>query len=183
MTPPPGRPTYLVRSLRRFALGTPYSRVVDALIGYFDKPRLAGGLLCVDGTGVGIAVVQTIAEEMARAKTKACGMIAITITAGREKKLAGPGHWHVAKTLLASNLQALLGSRRLRMSGKIPDAAQLIQELESFKIKTTESGQDTFEAWRERDKDDLVLAVAMGGFVAETVSWPEELPASLPMRA
>src|SRR5262249_15552831 len=56
MAPPPGRPTYLVRSLKRFPLGTPYSRVVDALLGYFEKPRLSGSLLVLDGTGVGVAV-------------------------------------------------------------------------------------------------------------------------------
>jgi len=43
--------------------------------------------------------------------------------------------------------------------GRVP--GQLARELETFQVKLTEAGNETFESWRERDHDDLVLAVAL----------------------
>jgi hypothetical protein len=40
-------------------------------------------------------------------------------------------------------------------------ASALAEELAAFRVKITLAGNETFEAWRERDHDDLVLAVAM----------------------
>jgi len=34
-------------------------------------------------------------------------------------------------------------------------------------VKVTTAGNETFEAWRERDHDDLVLAVGIAAWVAE----------------
>jgi hypothetical protein len=43
----------------------------------------------------------------------------------------------------------------------------LVQELGAFRVKITASANETFEAWRERDHDDLVLAVAMAAWVGQ----------------
>jgi hypothetical protein len=42
-----------------------------------------------------------------------------------------------------------------------------VKELESFRVKITASAHETFEAWRERDHDDLVLAVALAAWVGQ----------------
>ena len=39
-------------------------------------------------------------------------------------------------------------------------ANTLTSELLNFKVKITTVGNETFESWRERDHDDLVLALA-----------------------
>jgi hypothetical protein len=43
-------------------------------------------------------------------------------------------------------------------------------ELLAFRAKVTASANETFEAWRERDHDDLVLAVATAAWVGEHVT-------------
>ena len=46
-------------------------------------------------------------------------------------------------------------------------AEVLTKELLTFKVKITTAGNETFEAWRERDHDDLVLALAVALWYAE----------------
>ena len=43
----------------------------------------------------------------------------------------------------------------------------MIEELQNFKVKFTRAGNDTYEAWRESDHDDLVLAAAMAAWFGE----------------
>jgi hypothetical protein len=90
----------------------------------------------------------------------------ITITAGHEVVPDGAG-WHVPKKELVSALQVLLQSRRLQVARLLPMASVLVKELEAFRVKITASANETFEAWRERDHDDMVLAVALAAWVGE----------------
>jgi hypothetical protein len=47
------------------------------------------------------------------------------------------------------------------VSSALPEAKTLMQELLNFRVKVSLStGHESFEAWRERDSDDLVLALA-----------------------
>ena len=46
------------------------------------------------------------------------------------------------------------------------------RELGTFTVKITSSANETFEAWREREHDDLVLAVALATWGAETITHP-----------
>jgi hypothetical protein len=46
----------------------------------------------------------------------------------------------------------------------------MLQELMNFRVKVAASANETFEAWRERDHDDLVLAVANAAWVGERVT-------------
>ena len=64
-------------------------------------------------------------------------------------------------------MQVLLQSRRLQVARGLPMASVLVRELETFRVKITSSANETFEAWRERDHDDLVLAVAMAAWVGD----------------
>jgi hypothetical protein len=45
-----------------------------------------------------------------------------------------------------------------------------VQELLAFRVKVAASANETFEAWRERDHDDLVLAVAVAAWTGERVT-------------
>ncbi len=47
----------------------------------------------------------------------------------------------------------------------------LVEELQNFKLKITTAGNDTYEAWRESDHDDLVLAAAMAAWLCEKRLW------------
>jgi hypothetical protein len=153
--------TYAVRHLQRFPLGTSYPAICDRVATLLAEPPLAGTTLVVDQTGVGRAVVDLIRRSGVAAMIRP-----ITITAGHEVVPEGAG-WHVPKKELVSVLQVLLQSRRLRVARQLPMAAVLAKEFETFRVKVTASATETFESWRERDHDDLVLAVALAAWVGE----------------
>jgi hypothetical protein len=59
-------------------------------------------------------------------------------------------------------------SRQLKIAQDMPLADTLKKELLNFKVKINiATGHDSYEAWREGDHDDLVLAVAMACWCGE----------------
>jgi hypothetical protein len=95
-----------------------------------------------------------------------CSIRPITITAGNEVAADGAG-WHVPKRDLIGVLQVLLQTRRLRVAKALPHAATLVKELEAFRVKVTSKANESFESWRQRDHDDLLLSVAMAAWIGE----------------
>jgi hypothetical protein len=102
----------------------------------------------------------------------------IMITGGTGASEDGAG-FKVSKKELVSVMQVLLQSKRLvlpnvlkywrgnqqhedKTFGKV-----LVDELNNFKVKITQAGNESFEAWREREHDDVVLSLAMALWVAE----------------
>ncbi len=170
----PGQYGYAVRERRdkvvhhrltflyRFQLGTSYPDVVDAvqrlleqLPAMRDKPALA-----VDTTGVGRPVFDMM-------KAKGLQPIGITITAGSDVVEKAKDDVRVPKRLLASILQVVLQTERLKIAAEMELTPLLTRELETFKVKINVAGSETFEAWREADHDDLVLAAALAVWWAE----------------
>jgi len=152
---------FAVRHLERFPLGTSYPTICERVVDLFDEPPLSNGTLAVDQTGVGRAVVDMISRARPQAIIRP-----ITIVAGHAVVPDGAG-WHVPKKELVSALQVLLQSRRLQVARGLPMAPVLVKELETFRVKITVSANETFESWRERDHDDLVLSVAMAAWVGD----------------
>ena len=159
-----GRPVYSVRHLERWELGTPYTEIVKDVAKRVERPPLRDSLLIVDKTGVGTAVVDMFTEARLPVRLRPA-----LITSGHAVTPGEGGGVHVPKIELASTLQALLQARRLLIVQSLPEAAVLGQELATFRVKVTTAGNETFEAWRERDHDDLVLAVALAAWWAETM--------------
>ena len=88
-------------------------------------------------------------------------LVSITITGGDTVRQDADG-WHVSKKQLVSVVQAALQTRRLKVAPTLAEAKTLQRELSTFKVKVSlASATESFEAWRERDHDDLVLAVAL----------------------
>jgi hypothetical protein len=72
------------------------------------------------------------------------------------------GYWHVAKRELVSCVLAVLQSGRLKISTGLREARTLTKELQAFRSKIdTHTGNESWECWRARDHDDLVLATAL----------------------
>jgi hypothetical protein len=154
---------YAVRHLERLPLGTPYTAICTRLRGMFDKPPRQNGTLIVDQTGVGRPVV----ELLKRSHLKAC-IRHVTINVGQSATQADGGGWNVPKKELVSTLQVLLQGRRLKVAQTLPEAETLVKELQNFKAKINlSSATEAFEDWRERDDDDLVLAVAIAAWQGE----------------
>ena len=160
----PGSPpaSYALRHLERFERGTSYPAIIGGVRSVLARPPLAGSAvyLAVDATGVGRPVCDMIRPVFPT-------MAAITITGGRDVTEDWSG-FCVPKKDLVAVLQVLLQGRRLKIAKGLPEAENLAHELSSFKVKVNvNSGNETFESWRERDHDDLVLAVALAAWLGE----------------
>ena len=122
-----------------------------------DAQPLHDAILVVDGTGVGRPVV-----DLFREADLPCRIIAVMITAGSAPVAVDTaGYYHVPKRDLAGVLQTAMQSRRLAVAKSLPHAETLAEEMKNFKVKVTTAANEKFEAWREKDTDDLVLAAAL----------------------
>jgi hypothetical protein len=160
---------YVCRYMRRWPRGTSYTKIIDDIDRLVRRPPLADPILCVDATGVGQAVVDVIREAHLPAQLKP-----VVITAGCDTHFEN-WTWRVPKRELVGVLQVLLQSGRLRI-GRVPERDTLVRELQTFRVKITASMKETFEAWRERDHDDLVLATCLACWAGERFLKPCELP-------
>jgi len=179
-----GDPTcYHLRHVERFELGTTYveiaSRVADlmsrdALTVYETKKKRTGQytversrneippILVVDATGVGRPVVEMLQDEGLHPKS-------IWITGGDSVSEDG-SEYRVPKRELASTVQALLQADRLKFAKKLPLRDVLVDELQKFRAKINlDTGEASFEHWRERDTDDVVLSLACALWHAERI--------------
>jgi hypothetical protein len=156
---------HAVRHLHRWPLGTPYPVVCADVAELVKRPPLAWPTVAVDETGVGRAVL-----DIFRAGDIAGDVTPILITGGHA--VTYEGGWHVAKIELVGTLQKLLGQERLKIAAGLAEAETLRKELLAFKCKVTVAGNESFEAWRERDHDDLVLAVALSCWLGERQGVP-----------
>ncbi len=176
--PPPRLPTLEVDALERWPLGTSYAAVAEWMAAFLKSPADAARygpppLLVVDETGVGSAVVEMLVEAVRAARVN-WFLAAVTITAGSATTYVAPGRFRVAKKQLASTLVRLFQSRRLKIA-ETPETPALLREAQTFSVKITPAGNETFESWREGDHDDLVLALALACWGVEGVPlkrWP-----------
>jgi hypothetical protein len=146
---------YALRHLDRLQQRISYTEIAKTIVGLMGSPALAGQAeLVVDATGVGRPMVDMLRESRLEPT-------AITITNGKSVTNEGQ-EYHVPKRDLATALQVAFASKRLVIAQGLPLVPAFLREVEAFKVKITTSGNDTYEAWREKDHDDLVLSVAMG---------------------
>ncbi len=164
--------SYVARHLQRFPLRTPYREVVEGVREILERPPLKGNYrLAVDATGVGVAVTDMLADAGLRFKS-------VTITGGEKESREG-NSYRVPKRDLIAKAQVLLQNRRLKVVPTLSEAATLTQELTNFRYKISPGGHDSYEAWREGDHDDLVLAVSLAVWLIKGyVEIPEDLAAS-----
>ncbi len=171
-----GLKEYHLRYLERPKLGTTYPEIVRRTSELLERIRqdVAKVTLVLDLTGCGRPVYDLF--DAARLNP-----LGITITGGNVVKQDG-AIFFVPKRDLVSNLQVLLQSGRLKIAAAIPETKELINELLNFKAKISVSGHDSYEAWREGDHDDLVLAVALAAWYAEVyLSAPAGLKPEIPL--
>jgi len=151
--------SYNVRFLERLR-NTPYPQIVrrlDHLVKRLpEKPDMA-----VDATGVGRPVIDMIKDANLNAD-----VYPITLTGGDAVSSDGMER-HVPKRDVASAIAVLLQTGRLRIARGLRESETLARELLNFRVKISLSGHDTYEAWREQEHDDLVLAVGLAAWLAE----------------
>lgn len=168
--PRPKQPAELViQMLERWELGTSYPTIVEDVVALLDKPTrgdasvrpLRGCTLGIDNTGVGAAITDMFGKAKPPAK-----LTPVTITAGSKANFED-GTWRVPKADLVAVVNATLQTKRLSWDKRLPFDEILVKELTTFETRLTVAGNETFGSWREGAQDDLVLAVAIGVWLAE----------------
>jgi hypothetical protein len=158
---------YAVVGLKRWQLGTPYPDVVDDVCRMSEHPDARGCPLVIDATGVGKAVVDQFRSAKCSGRLH-CRIVALTIIGAHavdgSVAKSGPspkGGWTVVKKDLVGVLHTAVQYDRLTIEPGLPLEPVLSKELQQFRVKyKAGTNNETFEAWRERDHDDVVLAVA-----------------------
>ncbi len=157
---------YHVRHIERFALGASYGSYEDRTKELCEREPVRGNsVLVVDHTGVGRRVVESLREKLQGTTPlgvagSATWIVPVNITAGAKVNFED-GIYNVPKRDLVGVIQVLLGSERLKIGEELSLAPLLIKELQNFRVRYTQHGNETYEAWREGDHDDLVLATAL----------------------
>ena len=147
------------RHIQRFALKSSYPdivrRVGEIVTGLKSLGRI---VLVIDQTGVGRAVFDMFVQ--ARYGVPLCG---VTITGGHQaiQDPERPSLWTVPKKDLVGVLQSQFHQEHIKIARSLPEAKALLNELQNFRMKITAAANVMFEAWRDGDKDDLVLASAL----------------------
>jgi hypothetical protein len=156
-----GRACYALRHLDRWPPGTPYPRIAE------DVGRLLRDVPCwacrlvVDQTAVGRAVASLFRQNNAASTRQ------VLISAGHAVTSAGDGCTHVPKKELVSVLQVLLQTQRLKIAAGLPLAEALSRDMAAFRASVQVAGVNEDVSWREREHDDLVLAVALAAWEGE----------------
>lgn len=155
--PPHHEPFIEIRYLERLQLGVKYEDQITRLKKVYDKVKSVSGktpILVVDGTGVGKAVVEMVRKG---------GMspIVVTVTGGQTVTKDGR-NWNIPKKELVSPAIVGIQNGTVRIANSLEHAEVLKKEMQNFKLKINiATGNESFEAWRERDHDDLVFATSL----------------------
>jgi hypothetical protein len=165
-----GVPEYRVRHLERPPLGTPYTEIVDRVV---ELLKALGGepILAVDATGVGRPIVDMLKQAIKDGLENTPIYVTtgwITITGGDAVTRSSDGSLRVPKRDLISSTLVLLQNGQLKIADALELKDTLVKELLNFRVKINIStAHNSYEAWREGDHDDLVLAVALSCWAGE----------------
>ncbi len=150
---------YNIVHLERLPLKTKYL-ALPAIVR--ERLNLTGQaprtFLALDKTGVGNAVAEMFASFHPWHAT---------ITAGNNTHQVSEREWNIPKRELISRVQVALQTGVLKIAPKLEHGPLLRHELENFRYKISAGGHDTYESWRERDHDDMVLATAIACWFAD----------------
>lgn len=155
-------PHYLVRSIERLPLGTPYPLVVDRIEDVMRKlelrglprlgPRLFRVELILDATGVGLPLGDMLRERGLNPR--------LVLFTGSDKVTDAPGGVHmVGKGWMVGRMQVLLQGQRLHLPRSV-EAGILTRELMSYEIRVNDHANASFNA-KSGSHDDLVIACGL----------------------
>ena len=168
-----GRPVAEPRvvHLQRWPQGTPYPEVVAQVGRLMRRPPLAtDGLLVIDRTGVGVAVMDMFREAYRDGTLAGCTLpVGVTITGGEHGT-----DFNVPKADLMGAVQSVLQGGRLRIApGPLVDVLQ--KELLAFRQKISAAGRTTYDHPRREGEGhgDLVMALALALVWPNTMRRPD----------
>ncbi len=157
-----------IRHLERYPLRTSYPDIADKVAALMRSPELCpteydpsrvryfskAPELVVDNTGVGVAVTDLLERQGLK-------FVRVTITGGDTVNRSGKA-WRVPKRDLVAALEVPFHTGTLKVAEGLELWPALKEELLHFRRKINlATAHDSYEHWRESDKDDLVLATAL----------------------
>jgi hypothetical protein len=105
---------------------------------------------------VGDAVAEMLRPERFRGDFRR-----VFITGGNSRSFENGTHY-VPQRLLIGDLDAAVDFGFLKAAKGLPHAAQVVQEMRTFKRAYTQKrGDVTYDTWRQSDHDDLIFAMAL----------------------
>lgn len=153
-----------LRYLERLPLGTPYPEIVEQVAHVARSGELRKQCyLMVDATGVGRPVV-----DLLRRADLDCCILPAVITAGHSESYSD-GYYGVPKKDLIVGLQVLLQRGGLQIASGMKFSGALVEEMLAMRVRQTAHGREQYGAWREREHDDLVFAVALALWGAKKI--------------
>lgn len=158
--------TYHVRHIQRWPLGTPYGSVVDDVAELMRTPEFRGhAVLLFDATGVGGAVGDMFDKAYRAGRMGQHRPRAVTLTGGFSRDLPADARSSTGATHkgdLIARLATLHEAGRVKLPLGLPLADVLEKEMRAFQLKQDpRTGHLLYEAKRESDHDDLVIALAL----------------------
>lgn len=143
-----------VRHAERIARGTQFQTVVDKMAAMTQSARFQGGdvYTCVDGTGLGAPVVESLRYGGLR------GELVPVLFTGGELTRYGDGYYRVPKGELLHGLAMELERRELQLARGVGAMPDLLQELRGMRKSYGKDGA----RWTTTGKhDDLVMALVL----------------------
>ncbi len=156
--------TYLCGHLQRWPLRTAFHRIVDDVVAMVNGAAFKdaqGRALIIDATGLGLPIL-----EMFRRQPLQAERIGVMITGGATVSRSGDV-MHVPKRDLVSVTQVAFQTGLLKIVPSLALRGALVNELMNFRMNINiATGHDSYQAWRESEHDDIVLALGLALFGA-----------------
>lgn len=170
-----------VRRLTRYDQGAGFPDIIADTIKVASdaKEQLSltdGPALILEATSVGKPVVDLFNREHDNGALKVKHFEAMLVSAGDtegDEVFDRVRYWRIPKRNLASVMQVLLQTSRLKIAPALPEARALVSELQNFRVNINlAASADMLDPWRTGAQDDLVFCVAAGCWRA-LKPWPK----------
>ena len=166
------RTHHLVRHLERLPIGLPYPQVGERLTeiarGIRDKTGY-GPELCIDATGVGLPVVDALADDH-----EYLSHVTVVYFTHGDRVTYQDSHRYkeilLGKAYLVSQLQVLLQHHEIHLP-ETPEARALARELLDYEIRVDEDANNRYGAFRVGTHDDLVTALGLTLEIPPRLRW------------
>lgn len=172
-----------VRRLTRYDQGAGFPDIITDTIKVASdvKEQLKltdGPALMLEATSVGKPVVDLFYREHNSGALKVAHFEAMLIRAGdmEDREYSdGVQYWRIPKRNLASVVQVLLQTARLKIAPQLSETPALVSELQNFRVNINlAASADMLDPWRTGAQDDLVFCVAAGCWRA-LKPWPKKI--------
>jgi len=153
---------YHVVFTQRWPLGTEYTTIVDDVAEIVSSRDMRGRCrLVIDFTGVGRGIMDMFKVAHRNGRMGGHWPMGVTITGGFAGNERQSESGSVHKGDLVSRLQHAAAGR-VKVARDLPLADVLEKELRAFRVKQKpKTGNVDWEAARESDHDDIVIALAL----------------------